>query len=131
MTRDFSKQSFILLRNFALHCATGALATLAHYALMWLLLRQEFNPVAASSAGFLLGAIVRFLFAHFAVFTPAQALPTTLIKYSAALAIQLAANSVLLALLVALNLPIWWAQIAVTVLLTFISYGVYRFWVFK
>lgn len=87
--------------------------------------------MAASSAGFLLGAIVRFLFAHFAVFAPAQALPTTLAKFSAALTLQLAANSVLLALLVALNVPIWWAHISVTVLMTFVSYGVYRFWVFK
>ncbi len=131
MTPIFNKLSLSLIRNFALHCATGAVATLAHYALMWLLLRQEINPVAASSAGFLLGAIVRFLFAHFAVFAPAQALPTTLAKFSAALALQLGANSVLLALLVALNVPIWWAQISVTVLMTFISYGIYRFWVFK
>ena len=131
MTPDFNKPSFALLRNFALHCVTGAVATLAHYALMWLLLRQEINAVAASSAGFLLGAMVRFFFAHFAVFTPAQALPATLAKFSAALALQLGANSVLLALLVALNVPIWWAQISVTVLMTFVSYGVYRIWVFR
>lgn len=120
-----------LIRSFALHCATGLLAVFAHYAIMWLLLRQGLSPVIASGTGFFFGAIVRFLFSHFAVFTPEKTLPTTLAKFSAALAMQLCANTLLLSILVAASAPIWWAQVFVTIFMTFINYGVYRFWVFK
>ena len=119
------------MRSFAFHCATGLLAVAAHYAVMWLLLRFGVNAVAASAVGFLCGAAVRFLFAHFAVFAPAQRVRATLAKFGMLLLVQLGSNSLLLTALVAMDVPVWWAQVAVTIFLTFINYAVYRLWVFK
>ena len=45
--------------------------------------------------------------------------------------LQLALNSALLALLLDGGVPLWPAQIATTIVLTFANYLAYRLWVFR
>jgi putative flippase GtrA len=119
------------IRGFVLHVITGFVAVAAHYSLMWLVLQSSAAPVAASSIGFLAGALVRFRLSYTRVFAPTIGVSSALIRFVAALGMQMAANALLLALLIGLGIDVWLAQVAVTVLLTVANYLVYRLWVFR
>jgi putative flippase GtrA len=125
------RSPFALAFSFGLHVATGFIAVAAHYGAMWLLLRGGLPPVAASSAGFAGGALVRFLLSYLGVFVPSHGMRTAGTRFVAAILLQLALNSLLLSALLALDVPVWHAQVAATVALTVVNYAVYRLWVFR
>ena len=117
--------------RFARHVLTGVLAVLVHYGLMLLALRADAAPLIATSIGFIGGAIVRFLTAYFHVFAPSESVRFALPRFMLALAAQWALNVILLGGLMQMGLSVWVAQIATTILLTFVNYLVYRLWVFR
>ena len=118
-------------RGFTLHILTGFLAVAVHYTLMGLLLRLGTSALFASGAGFLAGAVTRYLMSHYKVFAPTGSVQATIIKFVAALGAQMAANLALLELLMRLDVNVWISQVCATVVLTFINYLAYRLWVFK
>ena len=117
--------------RFARHVLTGVLAVLVHYGLMSLALRADAAPLIATSIGFIGGAIVRFLTAYFHVFAPCESVRFALPRFVLALAAQWALNVILLGGSMQMGLSVWVAQIATTILLTFVNYLVYRLWVFR
>jgi putative flippase GtrA len=117
--------------GFTLHVLTGFVTVLAHYSLMWILTQLGMPAVPASAVGFAAGAVTRYSLSHYAVFTPAESVPVTLYRFLIALGAQMAANSLLLAGLLAQGLSVWVAQVSTTVLLTFANYVAYRLWVFR
>ena len=117
--------------RFARHVLTGVLAVLVHYGLMSLALRADAAPLVATSIGFIGGAVVRFLTAYFHVFAPSESVRFALPRFLLALAAQWALNVILLGGLMQTGLSVWVAQIATTILLTFVNYLVYRLWVFR
>ncbi len=119
------------LVRFVLHVATGLLAVLVHYGLMAVALNTAAAPLVATSIGFLGGAITRFFTAYFHVFAPSQEMRFAVPRFIVALAAQFAMNAALLAALLQIGIGVWWAQIATTILLTFVNYIVYRLWVFR
>jgi len=119
------------LHSFSLHVATGFAAVAAHYALMYALLRAGLSPVAASAVGFGAGAFTRFILSYAHIFTPTGGVHTAGLRFLVAIAIQLLANSAMLAALTQAGIDVWPAQIATTILLTFGNYLVYRWWVFR
>lgn len=119
------------LREFTLHVLTGVLTVVAHYSLMWLLVKAGMGAVAASGVGFIAGAATRFVLSYTKVFSPADGVPVTLVRFMAALGAQWVANMALLGGLIGLGMSVWLAQVSTTVLLTFTNYLAYRFWVFK
>jgi len=119
------------MHTFALHVATGFLAVAAHYAVMYALLRTGMAGVPASAVGFLAGALTRFALAYWHIFEPTRGVAVASVRFSVVIAAQLAANSALLAGLLALGASLWPAQIATTVVLTFGNYLAYRLWVFR
>jgi len=120
-----------LLASFTLHVITGFLAVGVHYGILYGLLRVGFDAIAGSAVGFVGGAITRFLLAYHHVFTPSHGLGIAGRRFLVALGLQFVANGALLAGLLAAGLPVWPAQVATTVLLTFANYAVYRLWVFR
>jgi len=118
------------LRRFVLHVATGGLAVAAHYGVMALAMRLGTPPVAASAIGFVAGALTRFYTAYFHVYAPTATVRRVAPRFVLALAAQFLANAALLAGLIALGLPVWWAQALTTVALAFATYLVYRLLVF-
>jgi putative flippase GtrA len=118
------------LRRFVLHVATGVLAVLAHYGVMALAMRLGAAPVAASAIGFVAGAATRFYTAYFHVYAPTATVRQAAPRFLLALAAQFVANAALLSALLALELPVWWAQALTTVALAFATYLVYRLLVF-
>ncbi len=117
--------------RFARHILTGVLAVLVHYGLMSLALRVDAAPLIATSIGFIGGAIVRFLTAYFHVFAPSESVKFALPRFLLALAVQWALNALMLSGLMGAGLSVWVAQVATTILLTFVNYLVYRLWVFR
>jgi putative flippase GtrA len=117
--------------RFMRHALTGIFAVFVHYGLMSLALRADAAPLVATSIGFIGGAIVRFLTAYFHVFAPSESVAFALPRFLFALAAQWALNALLLGGLMQAGLSVWVAQIATTILLTFVNYLVYRLWVFR
>jgi putative flippase GtrA len=117
--------------GFSLHVATGLLAVLTHYSIMWALTLAGMAAVPASTAGFAGGAATRYLLSYYKVFSPTGSVPATMFRFLIALAAQMAANTFMLAFFLSNGLSVWEAQITTTVILTFTNYLVYRLWVFN
>ena len=120
-----------LIANFSLHVLTGFAAVAVHYGVMYALLALGLPPLAGSAIGFCGGALTRFTLSYWRVFAPSHGLTIAGRRFVVALAAQALANTSLLALLLAAGLSVWPAQIATTILLTFVNYAVYRLWVFR
>jgi putative flippase GtrA len=117
--------------TFGMHVATGFAAVAVHYGAMWAFMRAGLGPVAASAAGFAGGALTRFALSYAHVFVPTVGLARAGVRFAVAIALQLALNSLGLSALLALGVPVWPAQVAVTIGLTFLNFAIYRAWVFR
>ncbi|HEV3240898.1 MAG TPA: GtrA family protein [Casimicrobiaceae bacterium] len=120
-----------LLANFSFHVVTGFAAVGVHYGVLYLLLQAGLPALAGSAVGFCGGALTRFAVSYWRVFSPTHSLTVAGKRFVVAIAAQAVANTGLLALLLAAGLAVWPAQIATTILLTFVNYAVYRLWVFR
>jgi putative flippase GtrA len=119
------------IHSFSLHVVTGFAAVAAHYALMYGLMRVDVAPVPASAAGFMAGAMTRFVLSYAHVFSPTRSVHGAGARFVVAIALQLALNTALLAGLTQAGLAVWPAQVLTTILLTVVNYLVYRWWVFR
>jgi len=119
------------IHSFSMHVVTGFAAVAAHYALMYALMRVGVMPISASAVGFVAGALTRFVLSYAHVFSPTQSVHAAGARFVVAIALQLAANTGLLAGLTHAGLAVWPAQVLTTVLLTVVNYLVYRWWVFR
>lgn len=120
-----------LIANFSLHVLTGFAAVAVHYGALYGLLKLGVGPLAASAIGFCGGALTRFALSYWRVFSPSHGSTIAGRRFVIAIALQAVANTVLLALLLSLGVGIWPAQIATTIVLTFVNYAAYRLWVFR
>jgi putative flippase GtrA len=119
------------IHSFSLHVLTGVVAVAAHYTVMYGLLKAGVPGVPASGGGFLVGAMARFSLSYWRVFLPTRGVKVASARFVIVIALQLAANSALLAGLIELSVPLWPAQVLTTVLLTVGNYLAYRHWVFR
>lgn len=119
------------IHTFVLHVMTGFIAVAAHYASMYALLRAGLTGVPASTLGFVAGALTRFALSYWHIFEPTRGVRVAGMRFVVAIALQMAANSGLLALLLQSGLSVWPAQVTTTVALTFVNYLGYRLWVFR
>ncbi len=117
--------------TFTLHVATGFVAVAVHYAAMYGLVEAGVPAVPASAAGFVLGAMTRFATSYWQIFAPTRSVKSASVRFVVVFALQLAANSALLAGLLARGVSLWPAQVATTIVLTFANYLAYRLWVFR
>ncbi len=117
--------------QFFQHLVTGAVATAAHYTVMWLALSAQLLPALATTIGFVVGATTRFLFCYFHIFEPERDVAKALPHFLLALTLQMLINAGLLALFLSVDLPVWPSQVLVTGILTVFNFMAYKFWVFK
>jgi putative flippase GtrA len=120
-----------LCANFSLHVLTGFAAVGVHYGVLYVLLQLGLPPLIGSAIGFCGGALTRFTLSYWRVFAPSHGLTIAGRRFVVAIGAQAVANTALLALLLAAGLAVWPAQIATTVMLTFVNYAAYRLWVFR
>ncbi len=118
------------LTGFVLHLITGAMATTAHYGVMWLLLQAGFTSLVATSVGFVFGAVTRFFLSYFHVFSSKATIPMAIGRFIFALLVQLACNGLLLNEIHKF-IPLWEAQVVTTITLTVFTYIAHRVWVFR
>ena len=117
--------------QFIQHLVTGAMATTAHYIVMWFALTFQMWPILATTIGFLAGAATRFFFSYFHIFEPERDVSGALPHFALALLLQMVLNAALLTLFLSFTTLVWPAQITTTILLTAFNFLVYKFWVFK
>ncbi len=117
--------------QFFQHLMTGAVATAAHYLVMWFALGLQLWPALATTIGFAAGAATRFFFSYFHIFEPERDVSSALPYFVLALSLQMVFNAALLTLFLTVTTLVWPAQILTTVLLTVFNFLVYKFWVFK
>ncbi len=117
--------------QFIQHVVTGAIATAAHYSVMWVALELSLVPVLATTVGFTAGATTRFLFNYFHIFEPEKDVYRAVPHFLLSLALQMALNAALLTLLLQMSGLLWPSQVVTTVLLTTLNFLMYKFWVFK
>lgn len=119
------------VHTFVLHVMTGFLAVAAHYAVMYGLVRAGTAGVPASAVGFGAGALTRFALSYWHIFVPSRGVRVAGLRFVLAIVAQLALNSAMLSALLDRGVALWPAQVATTILLTFINYLAYRLWVFR
>lgn len=127
----FSSKMPLWTYSFCLHVMAGFIATAAHYAVMFVLIRVGMAGLLASTLGFGAGAITRFLLSYFHVFSPTSGVRKVMFRFVLALFVQMVANSLLLGILMAAGLLVWEAQIATTAALTIFTYIGGKLWVFR
>lgn len=117
--------------QFVQHLVTGAIATAAHYGVMWAAMELALIPVLATTVGFIAGATTRFLFSYFHIFEPERDVAAAVPHFLLALGLQMVLNAALLTVLLQLTSLVWPAQVVTTALLTTFNFLMYKFWVFK
>jgi putative flippase GtrA len=119
------------IHTFVLHVMTGFLAVAAHYATMYAFLQTGMTGVPASTLGFVGGASTRFALSYWHIFEPSRGMRVASLRFAVVIALQMLANSALLALLLQAGISLWPAQVTTTIALTFVNYLAYRLWVFR
>lgn len=122
-----------LLARLTRFAAVGALGTLAHYALLLALVEGRVAPpVAASVAGFVLGALVNYTMSRRFVFRSERAHVEALPRFFAVAGVGAAGNALLMAVLAGwLGLHYLLAQVVTTGLLVLWHYAGNALWTFR
>jgi len=120
------------LWQFMLYSASGVVATGAHYAVMASLVRwASFPEVAASCAGFIVGALVKYPLNYRMVFASHERHADAVPRYVASLVLSFALNALVLAgLLRVLDAYYMLAQVLTTGSVLLVNFALARFWIF-
>lgn len=115
------------------YAASGFAATGCHYAVMVALVHWAgWWEVAASSAGFLAGAAVKYPLNYWVIFRSRARHAEALVRFAIGLAIGFALNGLFLAaLLAAWDAHYLVSQVLTTGLVTLVNYVLARNWIFR
>jgi putative flippase GtrA len=127
--KQFLHTEFVRLVGYV---AAGLAATGTHYIVMVALVQWAgWWEVAASSVGFLAGAMVKYPLNYWVVFKSTAAHKQALVRFAIGLAIGFALNGVILATLLAtLDVHYLVSQVLTTAAVTLLNYLLARFWIF-
>ena len=126
----FLRREFSRLTGYV---ASGIASTAAHYAVMVALVQWAgWWEVAASSAGFLAGAAVKYPLNYWVVFRSSADHVRALLRFAAGLAAGFALNGLILAaLLTVLDAHYLVSQVLTTGMVTVVNYLLARNWIFR
>lgn len=62
----------VMLTQIGKFAAGGGLGTLCHYVLLWIMVKNHFNPVAASGCGMIAGAVVVYFINYYLTFSSSK-----------------------------------------------------------
>jgi putative flippase GtrA len=122
-----------LLRQLSVFTAAGAVGTAAHYlVLVGLVQGSKIDPVLASSAGFLTGAVINYILNYHFTFRSTKSHRVAMPRFFAVAAIGMVLNSVIMA---ALTRALGWhylvAQVISTGLVLLWNFAGNRLWTFR
>lgn len=128
MTR-FLRSEFVRASGYA---ASGLAATGAHYAVMVALVQWAgWWEVAASSAGFAVGAAVKYPLNYWVVFRSRAMHSQAIVRFAIGLAVGFALNGLVLAILLkSLDVHYLVSQVFTTGVVTMVNYVLARNWIF-
>lgn len=120
-------------RQFSRFAACGAVGTLAHYLLLVLLVQGWGSPpVAASSAGFVLGAVINYTLNYRYTFRSSKPHRVTMWKFFVAALIGALINAALMSILIHhVNLHYLVSQIIATGIVLVWNFMANRIWTFR
>lgn len=115
------------------YVASGLASTAAHYVVMVALVQWAgWWEVAASSAGFLAGAAVKYPLNYWVVFKSSADHGRALVRFAIGLAVGFALNgAILAALLATLDVHYLVSQVLTTGVVTVVNYLLARNWIFR
>ncbi len=127
---SFLRREFARLAGYV---ASGLASTAAHYSMMVALVQWAgWWEVAASSAGFLAGAAVKYPLNYWVVFRSSADHGRALVRFAIGLAAGFALNGVILAALLAtLDAHYLVSQVLTTGVVTVVNYLMARNWIFR
>ena len=119
--------------SIPMYIGAGGIATACHYAVTVATVELlGVPPVAASAGGFAIGAVVKYCLNYFVAFRSDENHAVALPRFAALLAILLALNTLIFALLQqTLGVHYMVSQVCTTVLLIPPGYLLSRLWVFR
>lgn len=126
----FLRREFARLTGYI---ASGLASTAAHYVVMVALVHWAgWWEVAASSAGFLAGAAVKYPLNYWVVFKSDTDHGRALVRFAIGLAVGFALNGIILAVLLAtLDVHYLVSQVLTTGVVTVVNYLLARNWIFR
>lgn len=121
-----------LIRQVFTFLCVGGFATALHYALMFALMHVfGWNPVRASTAGFLTSAVVNFALNARFTFQSKRSVLHTAPRFAIVAATGLLLNRYVLALLLSLDIRVFIGQILATLCVLSWNYIINALWTFK
>lgn len=121
-----------LLRQFLIFASVGVVATGVHYTILILLVEKAgIAPVAATTLGYLAGAVVSYTLNRRLTFEARPAVGSSFAKFLALGAMGAAMNAGIVAGLAALHAHYLLAQAAATCIVLFWNYFSARYFVFR
>jgi putative flippase GtrA len=128
--RQFLWREFVRAAGYA---ASGLAATGCHYAVMVALVHWAgWWEVAASSAGFLAGAAVKYPLNYWVIFKSSASHGRTLVRFALGLAAGFVLNGAILAVLLAtMDVHYLVSQVLTTGAVTLVNYLLARNWIFR
>jgi putative flippase GtrA len=120
-------------RSVPMYVGAGGIATACHYAATIASVELlGIPPLAASAGGFAVGAVVKYWLNYSVAFRSQASHRSASPRFAVALALLMAANTVLFGLLQGgLGLHYILAQVLTTALLVPPGYAIHRYWVFR
>jgi len=88
--------------QFARFCLVGSVGTAVHYSALLAIVHLQGKPMIGSIVGFVLGALVNYIFNYHYIFKSAKPYPETLAKFFTTACAGLALNTLIMGLLTGL-----------------------------
>ena len=136
MAEDFSVRWLALpgsyTNQFVRFCLVGSVGTAVHYSALVTIVHLQGKPIIGSVVGFVLGALVNYVFNYHYTFDSAKPHPETLAKFSATACVGLALNTLIMGLMIGLlDVHYLISQILATAGVVFWNFTVNRLWTFR
>ena len=118
--------------QFARFCLVGSVGTAVHYSALVAIVHLQGNPMIGSIAGFVLGALVNYVFNYRYTFKSAKPYPETLAKYFTTACAGLVLNTLIMGLLTGLlDVHYFVSQLLATAGVVFWNFTVNLRWTFR
>ena len=118
--------------QFARFCLVGSVGTAVHYSALVAIVHLQGKPMIGSVVGFVLGALVNYVFNYHYTFESAKPYPETLAKFFTTACAGLVLNTLIMGLLIGLlDVHYFVSQLFATAGVVFWNFTVNRLWTFR
>lgn len=120
-----------MAEQFARYVVIGGGATLAHYAVLFGLVRMGVSPWRASVGGSVIGATLNYVTSRQAVFNSTRGNAGAMLRFGVVAFLALGCNATIMAVGLALGLHYLIAQMFASAITAIFNFLVHRHWTFR